>query len=295
MLQIPEPNVPRNPRQPEDIAIPDSDETRRFCPTSLTDWLKLCQAAGVPHVPAHHVTTVNRADWLLFDTPGPHQERLNSAREAVQQAFRDDGPLLHADHMLRFDFCAPLEVKFRLGSGFPHWHPDMTRFILDDPRAFDILMEQPRESVPIYFRPWIKTLIHDGFPTEYRAFVRDGKLQGISNYYPQRPLPEDQKAIAEVERLTQILIDNAPAPFIWNMSHMGDEFFRNHDRSGVHFTADFILALPDSENGPDPESNTENGSPRMLFLEGGPPHELGAHPCCFKPGRIKGIALSDRN
>ena len=33
----------------------------------------------------------------------------------------------------------------------------------------------------------------------------------------------------------------------------------------------------------------------MLFLEGGPPHELGAHPCCFREGRISGVALEDRN
>ena len=34
----------------------------------------------------------------------------------------------------------------------------------------------------------------------------------------------------------------------------------------------------------------------VLFLEGGPPHELGAHMCCFRPGEIDGgVALEDRN
>ena len=33
----------------------------------------------------------------------------------------------------------------------------------------------------------------------------------------------------------------------------------------------------------------------VLFLEGGPSHRHGAHPCCFEPGHIDGIALEDRN
>ena len=29
----------------------------------------------------------------------------------------------------------------------------------------------------------------------------------------------------------------------------------------------------------------------MLFLEGGPSHRMGAHPCCFAPNGIEGYAL----
>lgn len=42
----------------------------------------------------------------------------------------------------------------------------------------------------------------------------------------------------------------------------------------AHFTADFAA--------------TTLG---MLFLEGGPPHFMGAHLGCFRPGRIRGFAL----
>ena len=49
--------------------------------------------------------------------------------------------------------------------------------------------------------------------------------------------------------------------------------------TGVHFSADFLVTL-DS---------------RVLFLEGGPPHGLGAHSCCFRPGEIEGVAFEDRN
>ena len=47
--------------------------------------------------------------------------------------------------------------------------------------------------------------------------------------------------------------------------------------NGIHFTMDFIVT--DSDD--------------ALFLEGGPPHELGAHECCFREGAVEGLALAD--
>ena len=45
----------------------------------------------------------------------------------------------------------------------------------------------------------------------------------------------------------------------------------------MHFTADFLV--------------TPN---EVLFLEGGPPSFMGAHPCCFENrlDRIEGVALN---
>jgi len=47
------------------------------------------------------------------------------------------------------------------------------------------------------------------------------------------------------------------------------------------FTADFVVTEDDE----------------VLFLEGGPPHTAlwGAHPCCFVPGNVEGVALMNRN
>ena len=42
------------------------------------------------------------------------------------------------------------------------------------------------------------------------------------------------------------------------------------------FTADFVVG--------------KDG--KVLFLEGGPPYGLGAHPCCFEGRDIEGIALA---
>ena len=71
----------------------------------------------------------------------------------------------------------------------------------------------------------------------------------------------------------------AKTPFLWHSDPRLTEFRKSHDPDGVHFTADFIVT----------------GKDEILFLEGGPPHELGAHPCCFQPGEIQGVALENRN
>ena len=261
--------IPDPPQLPEIEPLPITSETANFCPVSLTDWINLCQRTGVPHIPAEYVTTINRTDWLMFDTPGEHEDRLQRARSDVAQARKPN-------HMLRYDFCAPLEVKARLSSGNPGFHPDMAELIFDDPRAYDILFEFPREAVPVYQRPWIQAFMDNAFPVEYRVFVQDGHIRGISNYYPQRPLAHDASHINQLTEMTNLLATNLTPPFLWNHSPLGIRFLDNPaQRNGVHFTADYLM--------------TRQGE--LLFIEGGPPHELGAHPCCFPPGRIDGLAL----
>ena len=246
------------------------DHPERFCPVSLGDWLELCGEAGVPHVPAELVATMLRDDCLAFDTRGEHQERLVSALEALQEAKLEN-------HMMRMDPASGIEIKHRLSIGEPEFRPEFQEIILDDPRLFDILFEYPREEVPVWRRPWVDAMRHQGYPVEYRAFVRDSTLLGISNYYPQRPLPEFPAHLEAVRRYTQALIESVKPPFLWHTAHgLMDGTL---DAAGIHFTADFLVTVQDE----------------VLFLEGGPPHELGAHPCCFEPGNIQGIELRDRN
>lgn len=257
---------------PDPEPIPDTAETARFCPVSLADWLALSTTAGVPHVPAQLVTTLNRCDCAMFDQPGPHQERLGLAFADMQNASKPN-------HMMRFDFCSSSETKYRLANGLHQWDPAVRELTIDDPRVFDIMMEFPKERIPVWQRPWIDAAILDGYPVEYRVFVNDGRIAGISNYYPQRPLPRDDQQIQRVRELTHQLISAAQPPFLWNTGLLSRHFHETRDPDNVHFTADYIVASDDE----------------VLFLEGGTPHELGAHPCCFEPGLIDGIALASRN
>ena len=268
----------QDPREPLTIPVPElqalepitiTDETSRFCPISLGDWLNLCQKAGVPAVPALQMATINRADYFQWDTPGQHHERL-------QEVFRQVHESIMPRHMLRYDCCAPIETKMRLSLGEPEWHPDMALMIFDDPRLVDIISEYPREAIPVWQRPWLDAEILEHYPVEYRVYVRNGQIQGISNYYPQRPIALNQNHINQVTQHTELLIQHAQTPFLWNNGMLRSAFDAKEDPDGVHFTADYIL----------PE-----GGNHLLFLEGGPPHELGAHPCCFPADAINGIAL----
>ena len=183
MPRIPRETVERELARAEAESPRPEDGAGRFCPISLGDWLALCREADVPHVPATRICDLVREDCLSFDVPGDHQERLRAAFQEMEKA-RLPG------HMMRFDYCASLEVKISLSDGEWECRPEFCRLELDDPRAFDILFEYPRPTAPVWLRPWENTLIVDGYPVEYRAFVRDGEVLGISSYYPQRPLPE---------------------------------------------------------------------------------------------------------
>jgi len=250
---------------------------QEFCPVSLGDWLRAWQARSIPHVPAHLMGMASVDDCMSFDTEGPHINRLSTAFQGAAQA-RTQG------RMIRFDCCSSMELKQRMASGQTDWQPEFAIPVLDDPRLMDILSEFPRPDVPIWSRPWIVAAKVQNYPVEYRAFVRDGLVAGISSYYPQRPLPRFEDQIRTVNHHTEVLADwiqrETAKPLLWPQSpHMLKAQGDGMDPNGVHFTADYLV---DEAGG-------------ILFLEGGPPHEMGAHPCCFRPGEIKGTALTDRN
>ena len=241
-----------------------------FCPVSLGDWLALCRQAGVTHVAAEQVAEIQQEDYLRFDTEGPHQERLLHAWRTIQAAQRPN-------HMMRLDCCSDAEIKHQMSRGKGGFRPEFGQIILGDVRSFDIVDEYPRETIPVWRRRWIETMQLESYPVEYRAYVRNGRLAGISNYYPQRPLPRTEEHLKQVAQHTQALIRDAQPPFLWNRTAMLLDC--DLDLEKVHFTADFLA--------------TEKGA--VVFLEGGPPHELGAHMCCFRPWETDGVALEDRN
>ena len=100
----------------------------------------------------------------------------------------------------------------------------------------------------------------------YRVFVEDGRIIGVSSYYPQRRLPDTPEVrediaacLAEADKLIAAL----PTP----LRHPGGPHTGRSPES-KSFTADFM--------------RLEDG--RFLYLEGGPPFSpaSGAHPCCFE-------------
>ena len=257
----------------------------RHCPISLEDWLAVCEAAGIETVPAEKIVEFESHDLWNCPQPGPHQERLISAMGIVENC-------VEANHMFRWDCCASSWVKSSVAMGDWKWEEGFCQIIFmeGDPRFADILYDWPKLLLPVWKRPWVAAEIYEGFPVEYRVFVKDSEIEGISSYYPQRPLRRDERELSEVESRTRALIEHAPeTPWTLGLDQTEKEMedsitlFRDKNQDPlpserVNFTADWLV--------------TEDGD--VLFLEGGPPHELGAHPCCFLPHQIEGVALENR-
>ena len=267
-------------RRPRNLLL----QPTNFCAYSLGDWLETCRLAGVAHVPAVHVTDFERCDILNHDQAGPHQERLDAAYDTVERARRPGS-------MMRWDCCASADVKYAMAEGI---EPDDTRrqSLPLDSRIQELAYDFPRFLVPLWRRPWLgsRTLVIDGYPVEYRAFIENGELTGISSYYPQRPLPRNDTHLDQIRADVAALLENLKGPFDWPAKKgevLGIRFTlptlegrepepSTPDPNGVHGTADFIA--------------TTDG---ILLLEGGPPHFMGAHPCCFPAGRTHGVALEE--
>jgi hypothetical protein len=237
-----------------------------FNPMSLGHWLDLCRLALVVAVPAVCIGRIG-VDTLLSDDPAAKQfeSRLKESMAAFGEGW-----------MARWDCCSMAETKYRLSEGLTDWSPELAWIFADDCRACDIISDFPDLNIAAWARPWVTFAIHEGWPVEYRAFVHNDEVIGVSNYYPQRALPDNAATASDIERVRLAsghLIHCQTRPL--NCPRLeGFDMKRNH------WTADFAR-LP---------------SGAIVFLEGGPPHTMtgGAHPCCFLPGETEGVALEAR-
>lgn len=237
----------------------------------LGHWLQLCETAGVPSVPAIKVAEAPKDDLLeAIDQPP------SLAAAAFWGAIDDWKDRVGVGFMLRWMVCSCSEVKSRMGRGRSEWHPDVLHyFMLDDFRAGDLVYEFPGSLASAWGRPWMQLDMIGDYPVEYRAFVTKNMLDGISNYYPQRPLPDDENTardIVTIKKHVAAMIDAQTSAIICPQASF------IHGKTENWWTADFAR-LP---------------SGAIVFLEGGPAHfgNGGAHCCCFPPGRIEGVALT---
>ena len=229
-----------------------------FNTVSLGDYLDLCRQTGVKYVPAARVGSID-IGILLQDEPwnDVHFKRLADA------VHRHKKP----GSILRWDCCSPMVVKSNMSRGLSHWSQDLLDgfevVLQNDPRAYELVYQYPGRKMIVWRRPWHESVIKDGYPLEYRAYVENGNIKGVSNYYMQRDLlwdDEIRKDVHSVISSTQMLIEAMPDllkyPFCTNI--------KEFPRDKKNFCVDFMKTEKD-----------------MLFLEGGPPMDGGADPCCF--------------
>lgn len=264
---------------------------------SLGNWITIASEAGVPFVPIRFLAAP-RSLSLFSDAMGnPRNDNNRAELEALDEAIQS----LRPDEMLRFDHCGSSALKSRISKGQPVLAGDARGVVVGHNGQIDhIICERLGESfinsmseaMPVWARPIIKPKTRPGWdfhtgqsgdwPAEWRVYVREGKVVGISNYYPQSAAGPDEIGTAKrVAVYTDMLIQR-----------MGElQLYPHHPRyvaafepETISFSADYIVA--------------EDGE--CLFLEGGPAHiykpAFGASPCCFNPhDGITGIALAQGN
>lgn len=219
--------------------------------------------------------------------------------------------------MVRNTKCGTLELKSLAGAGVigetvpevkfnenievgPGWVRvgNRRRVLFDDKRIISAFLEGNEGNVNFVARPWIKAaryfecedpLRHGTvfagkgiWPAEWRAFVEDGIVVGVSSYYGWigEINSENAKIAIQVRDLAQKMVDKATElkayprymnlEFIRNSSHelseKDEKVLDIFKRESVSCTLDFL----ESEQG-------------LVFLEGGPAHTPfgGGHPCSF--------------
>lgn len=243
-----------------------TDLEKRMQLVPLGPWIELCEAAGVPYVPAE------------FSNPFPVKQigdAIDGSNDIIELERAFDWYHEESDKRIksgkrfsaRWECCSSSATKSAAAKGL-EWCPSYYQLTCDDSRVFDCTVGC--DETRLCIRPWVEPLRYDGYPVEFRVFRDPNGFWGVSNYYPQRPIsmlkPDDAKglicaAAMEARRLTKV---------IWKY---GME--TNPDLFEVGFSADFIAPSLDA--------------PKVVFLEGGPPHVANeyvtSHPCCFAPGR----------
>lgn len=254
-----------------------------FSAVSLLEWLPVARAAGLRVVDAQKVASLPMEVIMRFDRPQPedseHWERFRAAQQGLLKG-----------EMLRWDCCAPISLKMAMSDGglVGELPVEVSQEIsVDDPRLFDILMAFPLPELAVVKRPWIQARIEGSHPVEYRAFILNGEVLGVANYYVQRGLSLTDQVDAEVRAVLQAarqlcehMRETRSLPFSVGMD--GEEADTGLEHASC--TLDF-LAMPDSS---------------VVFLEAGPPFGLGAHPCSFIGNRdqhgqidVRGVCLSN--
>lgn len=246
------------------------NEPGRFIATSLGAWLKRAQDSGISSVNAVRIADVPRKALMEIEEQSPEHEVIWNNLVKAKNSIEDG-------HMVRWDACSHSELKWVMGESgkTKDQRIEAGRDTYPCMRVYELHYEYPADIIPVWSRPWIDALEVDGFPVEFRVFVRDSKVIGVASYYPQRALPSTPEIYGFASRckematqLVKHLDESCERPWL-------DAFAAKFNPELVNATMDFLVS----------------SSGDVLFLEAGPPFGAGAHPCAFIDCEISGVAL----
>lgn len=189
----------------------------------------------------------------------------------------------------------PFGQGLEIGPGYVR-NGNRRRVDVSDRRLTGAYVEGPQRGMTFVARPWIKAaryiegrdphragtpLDQPGlWPAEWRAFVRNGVVEGVSAYYTWVDAPSALTATKalEVRALAQRIVDHAIARGLEPRSGRVEMARRQNERLATAldeqgFAEGSFSATLDFIEGPD----------GLVLLEGGPGHTPagGAHPCAF--------------
>lgn len=266
----------------------------RFNFLSLPAWLAVAERANVPFIPATECAALEAEAFTVA---------IDGEENADAFAFLKKARLLGEDEMVRFEQCGPGSLKSSLSQGQGvargvYIHPDTQEPMFDifDPRTYETFQSLGASHFRAYRRPLVKTATQKGvwqnrmwdgtdtlegeWPVEFRVFIREGQVSGVSNYYPQMTLPDAYLVEArDAAALAQTMVEwmHRTQLGVGNGEMCADTGADEPDKrapwvpeawGSQDFTLDFILK--------------ENGD--ITFLEGGPGGFRQAAPCCFENG-----------
>lgn len=261
----------------------------RFNTVSLGNWLTLAEAAGVPAVPATHLGSLTVKNMIDIE------ESINGDGEGLDMSalvsINNRLAALDFHFMVRSDAVSADEVKSLMAKPIEPGQKRLDvsssrkpgyveingkRYLtVDDTRLSEAVGDWPEADCPIWARPIVPARLIEGeagsFQAEWRIFIRDGKIQAASTYYPQAPREADEqdysalrRVLDAAERIVAVITTNGLVPDF----PVYDTNLDGFDPSTIAVSIDFI--------------ETESGE--VLLLEGGPAtlEKWGAHPCAFE-------------
>ena len=247
-------------------AMRDLGREPDFCEL-ISEWLPWWEEAGLPYIPVEEIGRAPAEEWLagIEDLWSPAVSKsMKAASETDPNA------------MVRWDHCSGDYLKLMMDGGASSFSGRVPK-TLDDIRFYEltelfICHHGLQAEIILWRRPWVRGQVVDGYPLEFRAYVFDGQIQGVSSYYPQRPLPAIHvREAQQVWALTERLLGLGPP----GSQDSPRESLGSRPRD---FTCDWLVR--------------EDG--QAIIIECGPPHiptKPWAHPCCFRTGEVEGIAL----
>jgi hypothetical protein len=221
--------------------------------TQLDLWLLRAAKVGVKAVPAFFCPTTApiKETLIMIDGPDAPLDRTAEKLLIISTWVNEQLQLRAQRAIWRWNFCAPMELKHAMAT---HKRPALQSPLhsIDDPRFFEIAYENYMcglDDLSVCVRPWIEAAQIASYPVEFRCFVdASHETVTVSSYYPQRPLPEKWRPIAEATKPYALQLASVVPP-------------------EISFSVDFLFSP----------------SHGLLFLEGGPGLGSGAHPCCLNP------------